>query len=119
MYHNMSETENILLENVREFSKKAAEAKNDRAYNSAVTLYFKAIAVLIDLYLFKNEGSIPSNHAERFRILESKYPLLYSVLDKNFSVYQQSYRLKLNKKYVEVLENDFRKILKFTGIELN
>lgn len=115
----MDEKEKALLENIREFFKKAEEAKKDGAYNSAVTLFFKAIAVLVDLFILKKEGLIPSNHAERFRILETKYPFLYSVLDKGFPIYQNSYRLKLNKKYVEILENDFKEALKFTGIKLD
>ncbi len=111
--------EKELFENVKEFFKKAEESKKDNAYNSAVTLYFKAIAVLIDLFILRKEGYIPSNHAERFNLLERKYPLLYEILDKNFSIYQQSYRLKLTKNYVEVLESDFKKVIEFTGIKFD
>lgn len=117
MLHNMEKEETFLLENINEFTKKAKEAKEDSAFNTAVTLYFKAIAVLIDLFLLRKEGVIPSNHTSRFRLLESKYPLLYSILDKDFPVYQQSYKLKLGKEYAEVLENDLQKIIKFTQIK--
>ena len=111
--------EKVLLQNIKEFLEKAEESKNDSAYNSAVTLFFKALAVLIDLFLLRKEGFIPSNHTERFRILESKYSFLYSILDKDFPIYQDSYRLNLNKKYVEVIENDFKEVIKFTGIKLD
>jgi len=113
------ENERLLLENVNEFLKEAKKSVEDQSYNSAVTLYFKAIAVLVDLFIFKKESFIPTNHKNRFRILETKYPLLYKILDKDFPVYQQSYRLKLNKDYVKVFEDDIKEIIKFTGIKLD
>ena len=45
-----------LLENIREFTKEAEKSKKDCAYNSAITLFFKAIAVLTDLFLLRREG---------------------------------------------------------------
>ncbi len=108
-----------LLETIREYFKKAEEAKRDHSYNVAVTLYFKAIAVLIDLYILKKEGFIPSNHNERFRLLELKYPLVYKILDKDFPVYQRSYRIKLTKEHSIILENDFKTIVKFTAIKIS
>jgi hypothetical protein len=116
----MNETnEKILLDNIKEFTTKAEEAERDKAYNTAVTLYFKAIAVIVDLFIFKKEGIIPSNHTHRFRILEEKYPQLYALVDKDFPLYQQSYKLKLNQEYAEVLKNDFKKIVEFTKIKPN
>jgi len=108
----------ILTDNVKEFMHGARKALEDKEYNSAVTLYFKAIAVLIDLFILRKEGFIPSNHNERFRLLEKKYPFLYAILDKDFPIYQQSYRLKLTKDYAEVLANDFKKTVGFTGIKI-
>ena len=107
----------ILKENIKEYLKEALQAEKNSAFNSAATLYFKAIAVLTDLFILEKEGFIPSNHNERFRLLESKYPLLYNILDKDFPIYQQSYRLKLAKNHVEVLKNDFRKAAEFAGIK--
>jgi hypothetical protein len=115
----MNEKEKFLIENAKEFLGKAKEADGDRAYNSAVTLYFKAIAVLVDLFILRKEGFIPSNHTERFRLLERKYPLLYRIMDKDFPIYQQSYRLRLGKEYSEVLKKDVGKVVEFTGIEFN
>jgi len=85
----MSEKEE-LLENVNEYLTNAEKLED--SYNVAVTLYFKAIAVLVDLFILEKEGYIPSNHNERFRLLEEKYSLLYDILDKDFPVYQRSYR---------------------------
>ena len=74
-YCNMKE--NDLRENVEEFLKEGKRALKDQSYNSAVTLFFKAIAVMADLHLLKKEGFIPSNHTHRFRILEEKYKDIY------------------------------------------
>lgn len=114
----MAEKE-ILEENIREYLKEAEKAKKNLAYNSAVTLLFKALAVLIDLFILEKEGFIPSSHNERFRLLESKYSLLYKILDKDFPIYQRSYRLKLTKMHAEVLEDDFREVVKFTDIKFD
>ncbi len=106
-----------LLENINEYLIKARESE-ENSYNVAVTLYFKAIAVLIDLFILEKEGYIPSNHNERFRLLENKYNLLYKILDKDFPVYQRSYRIKLTKEHVKILKNDFEEVLKFTNIKI-
>ncbi len=113
----MDEKEKFLVDNAEEFLTKAKEADVDKAYNSAVTLYFKAIAVLIDLFIFRKEGFIPSNHTERFRVMERKYPALYRIMDKDFPIYQKSYQLRLGKEYSEVLRKDAEKVVRFTGIE--
>ncbi len=108
-----------LLENVQEFKKESEKAKADNAYNSAVTLCFKAVAVLVDLFLLKKEGFIPKNHTERFEILRAKHKQVYLVLDKIFPLYQQSYRLKMGLQQLEVIENEFRKLAEITGIDIS
>lgn len=114
----MADSEQLLLENVKEFLKEADKAKAGKSYNSAATLLFKAIAVACDFHILKTEGFIPKNHTERFRILKSKYYDLYRILDKDFPVYQQSYRIKLNEEYVKVLENDAKQVIKITQIKI-
>lgn len=76
------------------------------------------MAVLADLFIYMKEGSIPSNHSERFKILKARYPEIYSILDKIFPIYQQSYKLKMSLEHVEELENDFRRIIKITKINI-
>ena len=106
-----------LLGNAREFLKEARQAKINGSYNSATTLFFKAIAVLVDLFILKKEGFIPSNHTERFKLLKEKYIEIYRIMDKDFPVYQDSYRLKITKQTAEVLEKDVEEITKLTRIE--
>ncbi|MFH1073394.1 MAG: hypothetical protein V1743_08250 [Nanoarchaeota archaeon] len=111
-------TERDLQENAEEFLREAGRAMDNQSYNAAVALYFKAIAVLTDLFILKKEGMIPSNHAERFRLLQRKYPEIYRIHDKDFPIYQDSYKTKLTKEYAEVLAYDTRKLIKITGIDL-
>lgn len=111
-------TEQFLLENVKEFVSQAKKAANDSSYNSAVTLLFKAIAVMSDLFILKAEGFIPKNHTERFQLLKSKYFEIYKILNKDFPVYQQSYKIKLNKEYVRILEDDIKQLIKITKISI-
>ena len=112
------EREKILLDNVKEFIREAKKAKENNSFNSATTLFFKALAVLTDLFILKKEGFIPSNHTERFRLLKEKYPAIYRVIDKDFPVYQDSYRLKMTKQIVEVIEKDVKEVAKTAGIEI-
>ncbi|MBU3913362.1 MAG: hypothetical protein KKE50_04675 [Nanoarchaeota archaeon] len=111
---NKSEKE--LIENINEFYNSAVKAEQENKYNVAVTLFFKASAVLADLYILKKEGKIPNSHSERFRILELRYSDIYKLLDKNFPFYQDSYRIKLNKEICEVLKNDAEQLIKLLEI---
>lgn len=111
--------EEILRSNAQEYFKQAQVAEKLKAYNSAVVLYFKTIASLVDLFIYLQELSAPSNHTERFRILRSKHREIYTIIDRDFSVYQQSYQLKLTKEHVEVLKNDLAKIQAITKIKAN
>jgi len=112
------EIKNILIDNTKEYYKNALEAEKRGQYNSAVTLFFKALSALCDLYILTKENSIPSSHTERFRILETKYPAIYEILDKDFPFYQDSYRARLNKETSSMLKEDVRKLSKILGISL-
>jgi len=105
-----------LMKNIKEFYETAISEEGKEHYNVAVTLYFKALAVLADLYIFEKQGKIPSSHSERFRILEVNYPEIYKMLDKSFPFYQDSYRLKLNKEICEVLKNDAKQLIEILKI---
>ncbi|MEK6912672.1 MAG: hypothetical protein AABX26_01810 [Nanoarchaeota archaeon] len=95
----MENIKRIFIENAREYHRNALAAENKSEYNTSVTLYFKAISALCDIYIFIKEGKTPSNHTERFRILELKYPEIYKIIDKDFPFYQDSYRQNLQKKF--------------------
>ena len=111
LYNMASNEEKELKENIEEFKSSAIIAEEKGNYNVSATLFFKALAVLSDLYIFKKQGKIPSSHSERFRILETEYPEIYLILDKDFPFYQQSYRMKLTKEISEVLKEDVNKLI--------
>ncbi len=114
----MKEQEQLLEENIREFYTQGEESLTKQKYNAAVSLFFKALAVLADWHLLKTKGRIPKSHSERFRILEEKYPELYELLDKDFPVYQDSYQIKISKEIAVVLENDVRTVAQKVGFSL-
>lgn len=111
--------EEQLLDNITEYLESAKDDKAKGRINSALTLIFKAMSVMTDLFILKEEGYIPSNHSERFRVLETKYPDLYKILDKDFPVYQSSYRIKLTAEHLKVFEDDLKRIIGITGIKVS
>lgn len=111
-----NEIKKQLIENIKEFYESALNEEEKKHYNVAVTLYFKALAVLADLFIYEKEDKLPTNHSERFRILETKYPEIYDIPDKSFPFYQNSYRLKLNKEVCQILKNDAKKLIKILKI---
>lgn len=114
----MENIKRIFIENAREYHKNALVAENKSEYNTSVTLYFKAISALCDIYIFIKEGKTPSNHTERFRILELKYPEIYKIIDKDFPFYQDSYRAKLTKEVSLMLKNDTKRLFEILGIKI-
>lgn len=106
----MEEKEKILSENFNEYFELAQQAFKAKKYNSAVTLFFKAISAGADLFILKKEGFVPSSHTNRFRIVQEKYPELYNILDKDFPFYQDSYTKRMDKEAAEVLMEDAQRI---------
>lgn len=116
---NMDKKEELLAKNVQEFYSEGNGTLSRGSYNSAVSLFFKALAVLADLHILREEGFIPKNHTERFIILKQKYPEIYLIVDKDFPSYQDSYTINLSKEIAEELKEDVRKIAKKIGFELD
>lgn len=110
------ELREILIENAKEYYGNAIKAEEKGEHNSAVTLFFKTLSALCDLYVLKKEGRIPTSHTERFRILETKYPEIYKILDKDFPFYQDSYKARMDKEVSEMLKEDVKKLFKILGI---
>ncbi|OIO41705.1 hypothetical protein COU56_03505 [Candidatus Pacearchaeota archaeon CG10_big_fil_rev_8_21_14_0_10_31_9] len=107
-----------LEDNAREYYYNAVEAEKKKQFNSSVTLFFKALSSLADLYILKNKGFMPSNHTERFRILEEDYSDIYIILDDSFPLYQSSYRNKLKQETSEVLKRNVRRLFEILNISI-
>ncbi len=112
----MEDRERILLENVNEYLAFGLEAFQKKSYNTATTLFFKTLAALVDLYVLRKEGFVPTSHNHRFRVLQEKFPSIYTVLDRDFPFYQDSYTKKMNKEAAELLKHDIETIKKMLGI---
>ena len=112
----MEEKEKILVENSEEYFSWGLEAFERGKYNTATTLFFKAIAALCDLFILRKEGITPSSHSNRFRILEEKYMDMYKIADRDFPFYQNSYTQKMDKETAELLKEDVERIKKILGL---
>ena len=112
------ELRSLLVGNAEEYYKNGIDAEKREEYNSSVTLFFKAISSLCDIYILEKDGRIPSSHSDRFRILETKYPDIYRIIDKDFPFYQDSYRTRLTKEVSVMLKEDVRRLCEILGISL-
>ncbi len=108
----------ILIENIQEYFRNALASEKRKEYNTAVTLYFKTLASLSDLFIFIKEKIVPSSHSERFRILEQRHPEIYAIIDKDFPFYQNSYHTKLNLEICEVIKKDVERLSEILSINL-
>ncbi len=112
----MKESEEILIENFKEYFNQGLDAFSKQKNNAATTLFFKALATLCDLYILRKEGIIPSSHTSRFRIMEEKYPAIYKIADRDFPFYQDSYTKRMNKETAQLLKEDAETLKKILGI---
>ena len=112
----MSEKEEILIGNFKEYFTSGLEALEKGNYNSATTLFFKAMVALCDLFVLKKDGFAPSSHTNRFRVLEEKHPDIYKMIDRDFPFYQDSYTKKMDRESAELLKEDAENIKKMLGI---
>lgn len=84
-----------LLANLDEFLSGARSELKRKNYNSAATLYFKALATIGTLKVYDRYGILPKDHKERFSYLELIDKGLVSTMKKVFSVYRRSYNIRL------------------------
>jgi len=111
--------EEILLDNSRTFFSSAKTVYLKKDFTSATILYFKALFSIVDLRILKDKGKSPKDHGERFRILEKEYPALYTLLDKIYPVYRDTYNVKINKETCDSIKKDVERIAKEQGILQN
>ncbi len=112
----MDEKEKILIDNFEEYYSFGLDAFKKEKFNTATTLFFKAIAALCDLFILRKEGYVPSSHSDRFRILEKKYFKIYNIADRDFPFYQQSYTAKMDRETAKMLKEDAEQLKKTLGI---
>ncbi|MFH1649439.1 MAG: hypothetical protein ABIA93_02735 [Candidatus Woesearchaeota archaeon] len=110
--------ERALAKNMKRIldSAKAVYAMKD--YTSAAILYFKALFMAIDYVILQNEGRIPHDHGDRFRICEKKYPNLYRILDKLFPTYRTTYTTEISKETTDEVRKSVSALVQEYSIPL-
>lgn len=81
-------------------------------FKNSIILLSKSLFALCDLIIHKKTGRLPSNHTERFRIMEEYYPDIYHILDRIFDKYTDSYSKPVLKGSCEMIKNAIRQISK-------
>lgn len=96
----------LIKKNFEEYFEIALYSYGKGKYNSAVTLFYKALVELCDYELIKKLNIIGANHTERFKLLEKHSPELYSIASKMFKYYRDSYNNQISKNIAEVVRRN-------------
>lgn len=107
-----------LTTNVQTFWKSAELIYATKDYTSATILYFKCLFAVLDLVISRDQKKTPKDHTERFRILETTKPELYTTLDKLFPIYRDTYTLTIEKEKCDEVRNHVRTIAQRQKIQL-
>lgn len=83
----------------------------NKDYTSAAILYFKAWFLVLDIILLPKEGRSPKDHAERFRMLERSFPVLYKELDAYYSTYRETYTTDIDEAACCEVRNYVQKLI--------
>jgi len=102
----------ILHKNFCDYFDLAEQALHQKKYNPCVVLFFKAIGAAADMLILKTAGRVPSSHAERFRMLSEEHQEAYTLLDKDYPFYHDSYTKELSEETAEVLKKDAQRLKK-------
>jgi hypothetical protein len=81
--------EEILIQTAKEYFAAGEDELKKERYNSAVVLFFKALAACIDTYLLQKLQKSPSSHTERFNLTKKHFPSVYEIIDKDFILSRQ------------------------------
>lgn len=113
---DMDEQKKVLIEGLVEFLESAKEDEAKNRVKSAITMYFKTLVESCDFLIFNKILKVPSNHNERFRILEKYFPEIYKEADYLFNIYRKTYSKKVDKEDMVRVKNGTLGIIKKTGI---
>ncbi len=103
--------------NFKEFLINGNEQFEKGRFNTAVSSYFKAIAILCDLKIYEQRGLLPKNHTERFLFLQTHFKEAYNLVSSLFKKYTDSYNLRMNKKDALFLKENVEKIKKLLSFK--
>jgi len=72
--------------------------------SEAAANFFKALFAADDLAIYNKIEQEPKDHTERFYLLKSHFPKLYTITDRLFSTYRRTYTQELNKEELSLVK---------------
>ena len=96
----------IIEKNFKEYFEIAEYSFNKKKFNTAVTLYYKALVELCDLELLRKLNKIGANHTERFELLRTISPSLYNLASKLFRFYRDSYSKDISETIASLVKKE-------------
>ena len=102
--------EKDLVENAGSFLRSAKRVYADGDFTSAAILFFKALFVILDIIILRELGKTPKDHSERFQILKSRFPDIYTALDKLYPTYRDTYTLRIEKEACDRIRKNVESI---------
>ena len=96
----------IIKKNFAEYLEVADYSFNNRKFNTAVTLYYKALVELCDFELLNKTNKIGANHTERFDLIKINSPMLYSIASKLFRYYRDSYNKQMTETIARIIKEN-------------
>ena len=100
-----------LIKNIKSFKKSAEIVYTAGDYTSSTILYFKCLFVVLDLIILQKKGKTPKDHTERFSILKENFSELYSILDKYYPIYRQTYSLTIDRLTCDEVKKNVERII--------
>jgi len=99
-------SEEIIKKNFQEYVEIAQYSFQQKKYNAATTLYYKALVELCDLQLYRRIKKIGANHNERFDLLQQISPQLYRIASKLFRYYRDSYNKEITVTIAQLIKEE-------------
>lgn len=96
----------IIQKNLQEYFEIADYSFSKKKYNTAVTLYYKALVELCDFVLLQKTTKIGANHVERFDMLKLHAPQLYAIASKLFRYYRDSYSEEISEVVASIVKKE-------------
>jgi len=103
----MAEKE-IIEKNFKEYLEIAEYSLTKKKFNTAVTLYYKALVELCDLELLNKLNRIGANHTERFELLKAASPFFYNLSSKLFRFYRDSYSKEISETIAKLVRKEVK-----------
>ncbi len=107
-----------LIKNIKSFKNSAEIVYSAGDYTSSTILYFKCLFVVLDLIILQKKGKTPKDHTERFSILKENFSEQYSILDKYYPIYRQTYSLTIDKLTCDEVRKNVERIIEECKISI-